>query len=227
MARRAVSIDRTPSVETRHLVGGRPLRRRLLLARVAEMEQADEALDGGQPGRRPALLAPQHAGGPPVAREAAGVGGEQDDVGGDGGGVQVLLVLDRVAAEDEPRRRPGSGPVELRRALGASGLLQPASVRAERRESARARSGGGWAPSAPARAALASSSRSRGSGRTPCGCGGCGSPSRHPSAHRILAHHQLKRRPRTAGRGRGRHPAHRRGRRSRAKERPSGPHPRA
>ena len=34
----------------------------------------------------------------PVAGEAAGVGGEQDDVGGDGGRVQVLLVLDRVVA---------------------------------------------------------------------------------------------------------------------------------
>ncbi len=65
------------------------------------------------PAGRPTAALPsslaQQAGRAPVAGEAAGVGGEQDDVGGDGGRVQVLLVLDRIAARARRRRRPGSG----------------------------------------------------------------------------------------------------------------------
>ena len=63
-------------------------------------------------------------GGAPVAGEAAGVGGEQDDVGGDRGRVQVLLVLDGVAAEGAGDDDQGRGAVELGGALLAGGLLQ-------------------------------------------------------------------------------------------------------
>src|SRR4051794_3602868 len=77
-----------------------PRRGGALRARPAEVQQRDEALLRRQADRDPALLSPQQPRGSPVAGEAAGVGGEQDDVGGDGGRVQVLLVGDRVAAEE-------------------------------------------------------------------------------------------------------------------------------
>src|SRR5260221_3618929 len=107
------------------LAGGGAWRRRALLARVAKVEQADEALAVGKADRGAPLLAAQQAGGAPVAGEAAGMGGEQDDVGGDGGGVQVLLVGDRVAAERGRDDDHGRRAVELDRALRAGRLLQP------------------------------------------------------------------------------------------------------
>ena len=120
-------------------VGG-ARRHRALLARLAEVEQADEALAGGQAdGGAPRLLA-QQPGAAPVAGEAAGVGGEQDDVGGDGGRVQVLLALDRVLAEDGGDDDQGRAAVELGGALGPGGVLQPRQrARGRRRGSARAR----------------------------------------------------------------------------------------
>src|SRR4051794_35504950 len=87
------------SPEIRYVLGGRRTRRRLLvLARVAEVDQAERALPVGNAERRPALFCPQDRGGAPVAGQSARVRGEQDDVGGDGGGVQILLVLHGVAA---------------------------------------------------------------------------------------------------------------------------------
>ncbi len=83
------------------------------------------ARSSGRPTARAALGRAQQAGGAPVAGVAAGVGAEQDDVGGDRGGVQVLLVLDRVVAEDAGDEDQGRGAVELRRPLGPGHLLQP------------------------------------------------------------------------------------------------------
>ena len=151
-----------------------------------EVEEADEALALAEPDRAPPRLAAQDRGRPPVAGEAAGVGGEQDDVGGDRGRVQVLLVLDRVALEhggdDDQRRRA----VELGGALGAGGLLQ----RGERLrpEDAEAPGRGQVVVGRPPRQLeqrLELLAIERLGARTPCGCGGCGSPSRRPSAHRI------------------------------------------
>ncbi len=112
------------TVELRHLVDGRALRRCFLLARRAEVEEADEALVVAEADGAPPRLPAQQLGRAPVAGEAAGVGGEQDDVGGDRGRVQVLLVLDRVAAEHGGDDDQGRRAVELRRALGAGRLLQ-------------------------------------------------------------------------------------------------------
>src|SRR4051812_40729133 len=105
--------------------GGGTLGHRPLLARVAEVQETDRALLRRQPERRAALLAAQQAGGPPVAGEAAGVGGEQNDVGGDRGRVQVLLVLDGVADEPAGDGDEGRAAVELGGALGPGRLLQP------------------------------------------------------------------------------------------------------
>ena len=124
-ARRREITAWAPSVEELDRFDlGRALGRPLLLDRVADVEEADEALVVGQPDRGAALGRAQHLGRAPVARQAAGVGGEQDDVGGDRGRVQVLLVLDRVAAERRRADDQGRGAVELRRRLGAGGLLQ-------------------------------------------------------------------------------------------------------
>ena len=60
----------------------------------------------------------------PVGREAAAVAGQQDDVGGAGGGVQVLLVLDRVAGERAGADDQGRRAVELRGRLRPGRLLQ-------------------------------------------------------------------------------------------------------
>ena len=93
------------------------------------------------------------------------MGAEQDDVGGDRGRVQVLLVLDRVGAERAGDDDQGRGAVELRRALLPRRLLQLCQrLAGRRRGSARARSGGGWAPSGPARAVRAARPRPSGSG---------------------------------------------------------------
>ena len=104
------------------------------------MKQADEALLRGEPDGRPPLGLAQHRGGAPVAGEAAGMGGEQDDERGHRGRVQILLVLDGVAAEharaDDQRR----GPVELGSGLRAGGLASGARApRGRGRGSAR-----GW-----------------------------------------------------------------------------------
>src|ERR1700679_899753 len=120
-----VSIG-APSVEEDGRGGGLGTGRdRALLAGVAEMEQADEALAGGQADRGPAGLAAQQAGGAPVAGEATGVGGEQDDVGGDRGGVQILLGLVGVVALDRGDDDQGRAAVELGGALGTGRVLQP------------------------------------------------------------------------------------------------------
>src|SRR3954451_15276983 len=77
------SSRRPPSVEVGGgLVGAGALGGRLRLARVAEVEEADEALLLGEVDGGAALGAAEDAGGAPVAGEAVGVGGEQDDVGG-------------------------------------------------------------------------------------------------------------------------------------------------
>ena len=79
----------------------------------------------GQPDRLTPGLGAQDLGRPPVAGQAAGVRGQQHDVCGAGCRVEVLLVLHRIAVEDaradDQRRRA----VELRRRLGAGGLLEP------------------------------------------------------------------------------------------------------
>ena len=77
-----------------------------------------------EPDRRAPVVGAQHPRGAPVAGQPARVGGEQDDVGGAGGRVQVLLVLDRVAAEHARADDQGRRAVELRRRLGPGGLLQ-------------------------------------------------------------------------------------------------------
>ena len=169
-----------------HLVDRRPLRRCFFLARRPEMEEADEALAAAEPDGAPPRLAPQHLGRPPVAGEAAGVGGEQDDVGGDRGRVQVLLVLDRDRPRARRRRRPASAPGRAwPRPRGRRPPSARRAIAGRGRGTARARSGGGWAPTAPARAAPRAPRGRAARARTPCGCGGCGSPSRHPSARRI------------------------------------------
>ena len=106
--RRECLVARDHSRELHDLVGGRPLRRRLLLHRRAEVEQADETLVLGHADGRPALRRPQHLRSTPVARQPSAVGGEQDDVGGAGRGVQVLLVLNRIAGERRRSRPRGS-----------------------------------------------------------------------------------------------------------------------
>src|SRR4051794_27693521 len=73
------------------------LGRRLLLARGAEVEQAEDALVLRDVDRRPPLPRAQHLGGAPVGGQPATVGGEQHDVGRAGGGAEVLLVLHGVA----------------------------------------------------------------------------------------------------------------------------------
>ena len=112
--RRAASISRG-SVD-------RPASARRALGRRAAPGPAGRGGAGRRSARRPGRpTAARPSGGAqdlrgaPVAGEPAAVGGEQDDVGGDGGGVQVLLVLDlgspveRAGADDE-----GRGAVELR-----------------------------------------------------------------------------------------------------------------
>jgi len=91
---------------------------------MAEVQQADEALAVGNPDRAAALGRAQQAGSAPVARVAAGVSAEQDDVRGDRGGVQVLFVLDRVGAESAGDDDHGGSAFELGRPLRAGRLLQ-------------------------------------------------------------------------------------------------------
>src|SRR4029450_13178122 len=69
------------------------------LAPLPQMDQADEALPVGDLAGGPPLWAAQDLGGAPVSGEPPCVRGQQHDVGGAGGGVQVLLVLCRIAAE--------------------------------------------------------------------------------------------------------------------------------
>ena len=69
-----------------------------LSAQRPEVQQAKDALGIREPDGRAALGRAQDGGRAPVAGVSAGVGGEQHDVGGDGRGVEVLLVLDGVAA---------------------------------------------------------------------------------------------------------------------------------
>src|SRR3954452_13409115 len=107
-----------------HLVGWEPLGRALLLHRGAEVEQADERLAVVHTDRGPALVRAQDLRSAPVGREAAAVARQQDDVGGAGGGVQVLLVLDRVSGERAGADDQGRGAIELGGGLGPGGLLE-------------------------------------------------------------------------------------------------------
>ena len=135
----------------------------------------------GQPDRGAALGRAQQAGGAPVAGEAAGVGAEQDDVGGDGGRVQVLLVLDRVVAEHAGDDDQGRGAVELRRPLGPGRLLQPLQrlgaddAEAPGRGQVVVRRPAGQLEQ-PERSPRARAAR----GRRPCACGGSESRSQRP-----------------------------------------------
>ena len=91
---------------------------------LAEVDQAYEALALGEPDRRSSGLGTQDLGSTPVAGEPTRVRGQENDVGGAGGGVQVLLVGDRVPGEDAGADHQGRGPVELRRRLRARRLLE-------------------------------------------------------------------------------------------------------
>ena len=96
----------------------------MFLDRLAEVQQADEALVVGDSHGCASLRGAQDFGSAPVGGEPAAVGGQQHDVGRAGGGVQVLLVLDLIAregagADDESRR-----PVELGGRLRPGGLLE-------------------------------------------------------------------------------------------------------
>src|SRR3954466_12820683 len=96
--RAAMAPDYPGSVqEHRDLVDRRALRDALLLARVAEVQEADRELVLGQPRRRAARGRLEHGHGAPVAREAARVRAEQHDVGRHRGREHVLVVLRGVA----------------------------------------------------------------------------------------------------------------------------------
>ena len=73
--------------------------------------------------RRPASVR-SSPGRAPVAGEAAGVRGEEDDVAGDRRRVQVLLVLDLVAGDLPGGDDEGRAAVELRRRLRPRSFLQ-------------------------------------------------------------------------------------------------------
>ena len=116
----------------------RAVGRSLLLDRMAEMEQADEVLVG-RAGRRPSRPAAvrRTPGRAPVAGQAAGVRGQQHDVGRAGGGVQVLLGDRRGRRSGSPSRRRGSAPGRASEPLPAR--PRPSAARAprdRRRESA-------------------------------------------------------------------------------------------
>ena len=105
---------------------------------------------------RPSARA-QHGGRAPVAGEPAVVGAEQDEVGGDRRGAEVLLGLRPGPRSAAPRRRRASarGRASARPPAPAA-RLQRARARAGRgRGSATGSSGGGWAPSARGRTARA------------------------------------------------------------------------
>src|SRR3954447_17682334 len=122
-----LSIGRPSVEEDGGLLGRRSLRRRpFLLAGSTEMEESYEALIGGQPDGGAAGVLAQQGRRSPVAREAASVGGKEDDVGRDGGRVEVLLVLDRVAAERGGADDHGRCAVELGGPLGPGRNLQAA-----------------------------------------------------------------------------------------------------
>ena len=97
----------------------------LFAGRVAQVDQPDEALVTGHADGVEARALAQDLWGPPVAGEAAGVGSEQDDVRGDAGGVQVLLVLHVLAGQGARADDQRGRAVELRRRLGPGGVLQP------------------------------------------------------------------------------------------------------
>ena len=130
------------------------LGRGLLLDRMTEIQQRDEALVGPEPDRGPSLGGAKDARGAPVADQPAGMRGKQDDVGGDRRRVQVLLIGDLVAALRRGADDEGRRAIELRRRLRARGLLEALeSARGRRRGNARGWSGGGLAPTARARRA--------------------------------------------------------------------------
>src|ERR687892_33866 len=71
-------------------LGGLALGRLALLDRMPEVDQADEALAFGEADCGTALVGAQHLRRSPVTGEPARVRGEQHDVGGARGRVQVL-----------------------------------------------------------------------------------------------------------------------------------------
>ena len=73
--------------ELDHLIRREPFRRALFLNRGAEVEQPDEALILGHADGGAALRGAEDLGCSPIGRKPPAVGGEQDDVGGAGGGV--------------------------------------------------------------------------------------------------------------------------------------------
>src|SRR3954451_12613779 len=86
-----LSIGRPSVEEDGGLLGRRSLRRRLvLLADRAEVEESYEALVGGQPDCGAAGVLAQQGRRSPVPGEAASVGCKEDDVGHDGGPVEIL-----------------------------------------------------------------------------------------------------------------------------------------
>ena len=161
----------------------------------------------GRPRRGPP--AAQHPGRPPVAGEPAGVGGEQDDVGGDRGRVQVLLVLDRVAARARRRRRPGSAPG---RASARPRGPPPPSGSERRGPRTRKRQGAvRWWLGAQRASSSSSSSSSRVERLGPERLVGAAGADRRLDIHALTesAHHQPKRRPRNRTPPRARAPMQR------------------
>src|SRR3954471_24896879 len=71
-------------------LGAGPLGCGPLLTGMAEVQEGDEPLLRREADGSPPLGAAQKARGAPVAGVTAGVGREEDDVGGGSGGVQVL-----------------------------------------------------------------------------------------------------------------------------------------
>ena len=118
---------------------------------------------------------------PPVGRQPSTVGGEQDDVGGAGGGVQVLLVLDRVAGERAGADHQGRRAIELRGRLRAGGLLEPLErLRADHPEAPGVGQVVVRGPAGQVEQLLERPRGPRARAGRPCGCGACGSPPRLP-----------------------------------------------
>ena len=90
--------------------------------RAPEMDEPHEQLVLPHSHRGGAVGGPQDARRAPVAGQAAGVRGQQEDVDGAGGRAQVLLVLDRVARELDRRADERGRAVELRGGVGGGGL---------------------------------------------------------------------------------------------------------
>ena len=105
--------------EADHVARGRALGRALLLARRAEVQQADDVLVVVDAQRGAALGGAQDGRRAPVARQPAAVRAEQDDVGGAGRG-----------AAGPPRRPPGRrcARAETATSVGARSSLAAASA---------------------------------------------------------------------------------------------------